>query len=72
MGVVPVGADGRPLRSCIIWADQRAQAEQAAQAAQAAPAVNQAAQAAKTLSETDVNGDNALARLLAARQGGAI
>lgn len=52
--------------------DQRAQAEQAAQAAQAAPAVNQAAQAAKTLSETDVNGDNALARLLAARQGGAI
>ncbi len=29
MGVVPVGADGRPLRSCIIWADQRAQAESA-------------------------------------------
>ena len=49
---------------------QRRQAEQAAQAAQAAPAVNQAAQAAKTLSETDVNGDNALARLIAAQQGG--
>ena len=29
MGVVPVGADGRPLRSCIIWADQRAQVESA-------------------------------------------
>lgn len=49
---------------------RRRQAEQAAQAAQAAPAVNQAAQAAKTLSETDVNGDNALARLIAAQQGG--
>ena len=33
MGVVPVGADGRPLRSCIIWADQRAQAESAHMAA---------------------------------------
>jgi xylulokinase len=27
MGCVPLGADGRPLRSCIIWADQRAQAQ---------------------------------------------
>ncbi len=27
MGCVPVNADGAPLRSCIIWADQRAQAE---------------------------------------------
>jgi len=25
MGCVPLGRDGRPLRSCIIWADQRAQ-----------------------------------------------
>jgi xylulokinase len=29
MGVVPVGPDGQPLRSCIIWADQRAQAQAA-------------------------------------------
>jgi xylulokinase len=29
MGCVPIGADGKPLRSCIIWADQRAQAESA-------------------------------------------
>lgn len=27
MGCLPVDADGTPLRSCIIWADQRAQAE---------------------------------------------
>src|SRR5690554_497262 len=27
MGCVPVGEDGRALRSCIIWADQRAQAQ---------------------------------------------
>ncbi len=27
MGCLPVAADGTPLRSCIIWADQRAQAE---------------------------------------------
>lgn len=27
MGCVALGADGNPLRSCIIWADQRAQAE---------------------------------------------
>ena len=27
MGCVPVDANGAPLRSCIIWADQRAQAE---------------------------------------------
>lgn len=27
MGCVPVDADGAPLRTCIIWADQRAQAE---------------------------------------------
>ena len=27
MGCVPVNADGAPLRSCIIWADQRAQDE---------------------------------------------
>ena len=29
MGCLPVAADGTPLRSCIIWADQRAQAEAA-------------------------------------------
>ena len=33
MGCVPIGRDGRPLRSCIIWADQRAQAEAEAMAA---------------------------------------
>jgi xylulokinase len=27
MGCLPVDADGTPLRNCIIWADQRAQAE---------------------------------------------
>lgn len=27
MGCIPLGATGTPLRSCIIWADQRAQAE---------------------------------------------
>jgi xylulokinase len=27
MGVVPLGKEGQPLRSCIIWADQRAQAQ---------------------------------------------
>lgn len=27
MGIIPVDQAGRPLRSCIIWADQRAQAE---------------------------------------------
>ncbi len=27
MGCVPIGADGAPLRSCIIWADQRAQVQ---------------------------------------------
>jgi xylulokinase len=27
MGCLPVAADGAPLRNCIIWADQRAQAE---------------------------------------------
>ena len=29
MGCLPVDADGTPLRSCIIWADQRAQEEAA-------------------------------------------
>ncbi|MCB0075742.1 MAG: hypothetical protein KDE20_30025, partial [Caldilineaceae bacterium] len=29
MGCLPVAADGTPLRSCIIWADQRAQEEAA-------------------------------------------
>mgnify|MGYP005839756069 FL=1 len=29
MGCLPVAADGAPLRSCIIWADQRAQEEAA-------------------------------------------
>ena len=33
MGCLPVDAQGRPLRSCIIWADQRAQAEAAQMAA---------------------------------------
>lgn len=32
MGCVALGADGNPLRSCIIWADQRAQAEAQAMA----------------------------------------
>lgn len=32
MGCLPVDGQGRPLRSCIIWADQRAQAEAAAMA----------------------------------------
>lgn len=39
MGVVPVDSQGNALRSCIIWADQRAQAE-AEQIAQRYPADN--------------------------------
>ncbi len=37
MGCVPIGAGGTPLRSCIIWADQRAQvgAEEMARSAAA-------------------------------------
>ena len=33
MGCVPLGRDGRPLRACIIWADQRAQPQADALAA---------------------------------------